>query len=146
MKVVLQRVKNASVSIDGQIKASIGHGLLILVGFHAEDQAKTVQKMAQKIACLRIFSDAQDKMNLSIQDIQGEILVVSQFTLYADTQKGNRPSFIQAAKPEIAIPHYELFIQSMQSFVSKPLQTGIFGADMQVSLCNDGPVTIILEA
>lgn len=144
MKAVIQRVKNADVKVDGKTTGEIGQGLLILLGVGPEDNEKIADEMVQKICKLRIFTDENDKMNLSVKDIDGEILVVSQFTLYADCQKGNRPSFINAAHPDKAEQLYEYFKEQCKKEV-KNVQCGIFGADMKVSLLNDGPVTIILE-
>jgi D-tyrosyl-tRNA(Tyr) deacylase len=145
MRILLQRVSEASVKIEGKINGQIEQGLLLLVGICAEDSQEDIDWLIQKIVNMRIFSDENGKMNLSIQDIQGSILVISQFTLHASTKKGNRPSFIEAARPEIAIPLYNLFIQKLQSSDLK-VETGIFGADMKVSLVNDGPVTIWLDS
>jgi D-tyrosyl-tRNA(Tyr) deacylase len=145
MRILLQRVSEASVKIEGKINGQIEQGLLLLVGICAEDSQEDIDWLIQKIVNMRIFSDENGKMNLSIQDIQGSILVISQFTLHASTKKGNRPSFIEAARPEIAIPLYNLFIQKLQSSDLK-VETGIFGADMKVSLVNDGPVTISLDS
>jgi D-tyrosyl-tRNA(Tyr) deacylase len=145
MRVVIQRVTEAAVSINEEINGKIEKGLLILVGIGQEDHLEDIQWLTQKITNLRIFSDADGKMNLSIQDIKGEILLVSQFTLYASTKKGNRPSFIQSAPPTIAIPLYEQFIKSLKE-TGISVQTGQFGADMKVSLTNDGPVTIIIDS
>ena len=145
MRILLQRVSEASVKIEGKINGQIEQGLLLLVGICAEDSQEDIDWLIQKIVNMRIFSDENGKMNLSIQDIQGSILVISQFTLHASTKKGNRPSFIDAARPEIAIPLYNLFIQKFQSSDLK-VETGIFGADMKVSLVNDGPVTISLDS
>ena len=144
MKAVIQRVKNADVKVDGETTGEIGRGLLVLIGVGPEDTEKIADEMVQKICKLRIFTDENDKMNLSVKDIDGEILVVSQFTLYADCQKGNRPSFVNAAPPEKANELYEYFKEQCKKEV-KNVQCGIFGADMKVSLLNDGPVTIILE-
>ncbi len=146
MRVVLQRVSKASVSINQSIKAQIGWGLLILLGIETEDNAEDIDWLCRKIKGMRIFSDAEGKMNLSIQDIDGEALVISQFTLHAQCKKGNRPSFIKAARPEQAIPLYEAFVQQLESLLGKPVGTGEFGADMKVELLNDGPVTIILDS
>lgn len=143
MKIVIQRVKEASVSIDGKIAGAITQGLLLLVGVGPDDQAEDISYAVRKISNMRIFSDANDKMNLSIKDIKGSILSVSQFTLYADTKKGNRPAFTGAAKPEMASQFYDSFNEQLAQLV--PVERGVFGADMQVSLINDGPVTIILD-
>lgn len=145
MRILLQRVSEASVKIEGKINGQIGHGLLLLVGICAEDNQDDIDWLIQKIVNMRIFSDENGKMNLSIQDIQGEILLISQFTLHASTKKGNRPSFIEAARPEIAIPLYENFITQLKLSNLK-LETGVFGADMKVSSVNDGPVTIWLDS
>jgi D-tyrosyl-tRNA(Tyr) deacylase len=146
MRVVIQRVTSASVSIDTKIHNAIGKGLLVLVGFEESDLSEDIQWISKKIVDLRIFSDNEGKMNLSVKEIQGELLVVSQFTLFASTKKGNRPSFIRSAKPEIAIPLYETFLAELALLHSTPIKTGIFGADMQVSLVNDGPVTILIDS
>ncbi|MDZ4845475.1 MAG: D-aminoacyl-tRNA deacylase [Chitinophagales bacterium] len=145
MRVVIQRVKEASVEIDRQIKSSIQRGLLVLAGFEETDTAEDLEWLSKKIVQLRIFSDAQGLMNLSVQDVQGEILIVSQFTLHASTKKGNRPSYMNAAKPEIAIPLYEQFIRQVEADLGKAVATGEFGADMKVALVNDGPVTIVMD-
>ena len=145
MRVVIQRVLSATVSIDDVCKSKIDQGLLILLGIEDTDSEEDIAWLCGKIIRLRIFNDAEGIMNLSVSDIVGEIMVVSQFTLYASTKKGNRPSYIKAAKPEIAIPQYEKFVQQLSSELKKPLATGIFGADMQISLINDGPVTIIID-
>jgi D-tyrosyl-tRNA(Tyr) deacylase len=145
MRVVIQRVTEAAVSINEEINGKIEKGLLILVGIGQDDHLEDIQWLTQKISNLRIFSDDNGKMNLSILDIKGEILLVSQFTLYASTKKGNRPSFIQSAPPTIAIPLYEHFIKSLEE-TGISVQTGQFGADMKVSLTNDGPVTIIIDS
>jgi D-tyrosyl-tRNA(Tyr) deacylase len=145
MRVVIQRVSSASVVADGMLTGSIQAGLLILLGITHNDTPSDVDKLVKKISALRIFSDEQGKMNLSVKDIHGDILVVSQFTLYASTKKGNRPSFTASAPPPIAIPLYEYFLQKMGDEIGKPIQAGIFGADMKVSLLNDGPVTIIID-
>jgi len=146
MRAVLQRVSSASVTIDGIEKSRIGWGLLILLGIEHEDSANDIDWLCRKIAAMRIFPDEAGLMNRSVQDIEGELLVVSQFTLHASTKKGNRPSFIRAARPETAIPMYEQFVQTLQAVSSRPVQTGEFGADMKVSLLNDGPVTILLDS
>lgn len=145
MKMVIQRVKQASVSVDETITGSIGLGLLILVGYTRSDTEIDLEKWVKKVIQMRIFNDEQGKMNLSVQEVQGDILLVSQFTLYADIKKGNRPSYIEAAPPDIAIPLYEKTIQLFEKNLNKPIQKGIFGADMKVQLLNDGPVTIILD-
>lgn len=143
MKLVIQRVKSASVSIDGQVYNAIQQGLLLLVGVGPEDQREDLDYAVRKIVNMRIFSDDEGKMNLSVKDIQGEILSVSQFTLFADTKKGNRPAFTGAAKPDMAEAFYQEFNQELAKEVS--VEAGVFGADMQVELVNDGPVTIILD-
>lgn len=144
MRVVLQRVSQASVSIDGTIYNSIENGLLILAGFEDSDMESDMDWLVNKISNLRIYNDANGVMNLSITDIKGEMLIISQFTLFAQTKKGNRPSYIRASKPETAIPMYELFIEKMKQ-TGLTVKTGIFGADMKVSLVNDGPVTILID-
>lgn len=146
MKIVLQRVSEASVTVDGQKTADIKKGLLILVGIEDADIQEDIDWLAGKIIKMRIFGDENDVMNCSVQDIDGDIIVVSQFTLHASTKKGNRPSYIKAAKPEFAIPMYENFVKSLEKEFSKKVQTGIFGADMKVSLINDGPVTILIDS
>lgn len=145
MRVVLQRVSEAAVRIENKIKSAIGIGYLILVGIEAEDNQEDIEWLCKKIVQLRIFNDAEDKMNLSVQNINGEILVISQFTLHAQSKKGNRPSFIKAARPEQAIPLYEAFLKEMEKQLGKPVSSGEFGADMKVSLLNDGPVTILFD-
>ena len=146
MRVVLQRVKHASVHVDGRETGSIGQGFLILLGVSDEDDETIADKMADKICRLRIFEDENGKTNRSLQDVGGEILVVSQFTLYAQTKKGNRPSYIRAARPETAIPLYERFVESVERAMGHRIETGVFGADMQVELVNDGPVTIWIDS
>jgi len=146
MRVVIQRVSEAAVKIDGTIVGEISKGLLVLLGIAQEDNEQDALYLLQKLINLRIFSDADGKMNLSVQDCGGELLVVSQFTLYADTKKGNRPSYIRAARPEQAIPLYEFFLKELQKQFQGSIQTGKFGADMKVSLINDGPVTIIIDS
>ena len=143
MKIIVQRVKQAQVSIEGQVYSQIKQGLLLLVGVGPEDQAEDLDYAVRKLVNMRIFSDAEGKMNLSVKDIKGEILSISQFTLFADTKKGNRPAFTGAAKPGMA----EAFYQELNRELAKevPVETGVFGADMQVELINDGPVTIILD-
>ena len=144
MRVVVQRVSEASVRIDGEVVGSIGRGMLALVGFQQTDTAAEVSWLAEKLVGLRIFGDTEGKMNLDLAAVQGAVLVVSQFTLYGDATKGRRPSFIDAAPPDIAIPLYQHFITALRSS-GVSVQTGEFGADMQVSLTNDGPVTLLLE-
>jgi D-aminoacyl-tRNA deacylase len=145
MRAVIQRVKNASVEIENKLCSKIETGLLVLIGICNTDTEQDISWMAQKIVNLRIFSDINGKMNLSVKEINGEILVVSQFTLYASTKKGNRPSFTESAKPDFAIPMYEKFIKNLSIEFDKEIKTGIFGADMQISLLNDGPVTITID-
>lgn len=146
MRTVIQRVSSASVETNQQIKSKIGSGLLILLGIEHEDSLEDINWLCGKIARLRIFADENGVMNLSIQEIKGEVLLISQFTLHANTKKGNRPSYIKAAKPEIAIPLYEQFIATLQKEFGNSIQTGEFGADMKVLLVNDGPVTIIIDS
>ncbi len=145
MRVVIQRAKEASVSIEGKVKSAIMQGLMILVGFEHEDTPEDIAWITKKVVNLRIFDDQSGVMNLSVRDVEGEVLLISQFTLHAQTQKGNRPSYIKAARPEIAIPLYEEFIASLEGALGKAIGTGSFGADMQVSLINDGPVTIVID-
>lgn len=145
MRAVIQRVTQASVTIEGEIVANIQKGLLVLIGIEEADAQEDIVWLTAKIANLRIFGDENDVMNRSLKDINGEIIVVSQFTLHAATKKGNRPSYIKAAKPEIAIPLYESFIKQMVQEIGRQVQQGKFGADMKVSLLNDGPVTIIID-
>ena len=145
MKVVIQRVTKASVAIDGVKAASIKDGLLILLGIINEDTQEDISWLTKKISNLRIFNDEQGIMNKSLIDVDGDAIVVSQFTLNANTKKGNRPSYIKAAKPDIAIPLYELFVEQLKLEIGKKVQTGEFGADMKVELLNDGPVTIIID-
>ena len=145
MKAVIQRVSQSSVTINNEIVAQIQQGLLVLVGIEDADNQEDINWLTSKIAKLRIFEDENEVMNLSLKDIDGEMIVVSQFTLHALTKKGNRPSYIKASKPEIAIPLYESFIQQMEIELGKKVQTGQFGADMKVGLVNDGPVTIIID-
>lgn len=145
MIAVIQRAARAAVDIEGKTVASIGQGLLVLVGVEESDGPEDIEWLSAKIVNLRIFNDAQGVMNVSVKDAGGEILAVSQFTLHASTKKGNRPSYIQAARPEVAIPVYENFVKAMSVLLEKPVQTGVFGADMQVSLVNDGPVTILIN-
>lgn len=146
MIAVIQRVSQATLHIDGALQASIQQGFVVLLGIHVDDTPEDVTYLASKIAGLRIFSDEEGKMNLDLQAIEGEILLVSQFTLYAATRKGNRPSFLESARPEIAIPLYKLMIKTLTDKVGKQIQTGVFGADMQINLTNDGPVTIIIDS
>ena len=146
MRVVLQRVKEASVTVEDKVISEIGHGFLILLGIEAEDTQEDINWLSGKIARLRVFSDENDAMNNSIVDVDGEVIVVSQFTLHASTKKGNRPSFIKAARPDIAIPLYQSFIQQLEKDLQKKIQTGEFGAMMDVALINDGPVTIIIDS
>ena len=145
MKAVIQRVSESSVTINSEIVAQIQQGLLVLVGIEDSDNQEDIVWLTSKIANLRIFEDESEVMNLSLKDIDGEMIVVSQFTLHALTKKGNRPSYIKASKPEIAIPLYESFVQQMEKELGKKVQTGQFGADMKVSLVNEGPVTIIID-
>ena len=145
MKAVIQRVSHASVTIENNCVAQIQKGLLVLVGFEDADTQEDINWLTAKIGNLRIFEDANEVMNLSLKDIAGEIIVVSQFTLQASTKKGNRPSYIKAAKPDVAIPLYEAFVTQMETELGKKVQTGQFGADMKVALLNDGPVTIIMD-
>ncbi|MBE9576129.1 D-aminoacyl-tRNA deacylase [Flavobacterium proteolyticum] len=145
MKAVIQRVSQSSVTINEEIVAQIQQGLLVLVGIEDADTQEDINWLTSKIANLRIFGDENEVMNLSLKDINGEMIVVSQFTLHAATKKGNRPSYIKASKPEIAIPLYESFVKQMEIELGKKVQTGQFGADMKVSLVNDGPVTIIID-
>jgi D-tyrosyl-tRNA(Tyr) deacylase len=145
MIAVIQRVTNASVEIDVNVKAKIQAGLVVLVGIEEADDAEDIEWLAAKIVNLRIFNDAEGVMNVSVKDINGEIILVSQFTLQASTKKGNRPSYIKAARPDRAIPIYEKLMSTVSLQLGKPVQTGEFGADMKVSLVNDGPVTIVID-
>lgn len=145
MRAVIQRVSRASVTIDGKIKSAIGHGLLVLVGIEDADTSADVEWLCGKIVSLRIFNDTEGVMNVSVRDVDGDILLVSQFTLHASTKKGNRPSYIRASKPEIAIPLYGRVIDELGVQLGKPVLTGEFGADMKVELLNDGPVTIVMD-
>ena len=145
MRAVIQRVTRASVTIDGTLKSEIGTGFLVLLGVEDADTDEDLVWLSGKIARLRVFSDENDLMNLSLDDVHGDVLLVSQFTLFASTQKGNRPSYIRAARPEKAIPMYEAFIKQLQSEIQGKVVTGEFGADMKVDLLNDGPVTIIID-
>jgi D-tyrosyl-tRNA(Tyr) deacylase len=146
MKTVIQRVSQASVTIDSKIVADIQKGLLVLVGIEDADNQEDTNWLCQKIANIRIFGDENGVMNLSVKDIDGDVIVVSQFTLQASTKKGNRPSYIKAAKPEVAIPLYEDFLLQLEKELGKKVQTGVFGADMKVALLNDGPVTILIDS
>ncbi|MBU3821350.1 D-tyrosyl-tRNA(Tyr) deacylase [Flavobacteriaceae bacterium XHP0103] len=146
MKVVIQRVSKASVTIEGQKVASIDGGLLVLLGIIDDDTSDDIKWLCNKIVNLRIFGDDDNIMNCSIKDIEGDIIAVSQFTLHALTKKGNRPSYIKAAKPDVAIPLYDAFVKQLTADLGKPIQTGQFGADMKVELLNDGPVTIIIDS
>ena len=146
MRIIIQRVSEASVTINGKVKGQIGPGLLLLAGFSASDTPEDLNWIARKVVQMRIFSDADDKLNLSLQDVSGDILLISQFTLFASTKKGNRPSYITAAPPAIAIPLYEKFISILEAELGKPIQTGEFGTDMKVALINDGPVTISMDS
>ena len=145
MRLVIQRVTYASVTIEGKVKSAIGPGLLILVGVESADTTEDVDWLVRKVAALRIFDDEQGVMNRSVQDINGEALVVSQFTLFASTKKGNRPSWLKAAPHNISVPLYEAFCQRLSQAMGKPVGTGEFGADMKVELLNDGPVTILMD-
>jgi D-tyrosyl-tRNA(Tyr) deacylase len=146
LKTVIQRVSSASVTINSEIVADIQKGLLVLVGIEDADSKEDIDWLCQKTANLRIFGDENDVMNLSVKDIDGDVIVVSQFTLQASTKKGNRPSYIKAAKSEIAIPLYKKFVQQLETELGKKVQTGVFGADMKVALVNDGPVTILIDS
>jgi D-tyrosyl-tRNA(Tyr) deacylase len=143
---VIQRVREAQVAIEGKLHAAIGHGLLVLVGFEENDTEAILEKMAAKLSKMRLFGDAEGKMNLDIHQVGGSLMVVSQFTLYADIRKGNRPSFITAAPPAVAHALYETFVSMCEQHMCKEVATGVFGADMQVSLLNDGPVTIMADS
>ena len=146
MRVVVQRVSSASVSIDDSVYSKIRHGLVLLLGIEENDTVEDIVWLAAKVVNMRIFSDDNGMMNKSVADVFGEILVISQFTLYANTKKGNRPSFIRAARPEFASKLYEMFCAQISQELSRPVKTGVFGADMQVSLINDGPVTILIDS
>ena len=145
MRVVVQRVKHASVTINGTVNGKINNGFLVLLGVQSTDSEQDVDYLVKKVTNLRIFSDENDKINLSLKDVNGELLIVSQFTLYANCKEGNRPSFVEAAKPDIAIPLYEYFVSECKKIIPV-VETGIFGADMKVDLLNDGPVTIIMDS
>ena len=146
MRVAIQRTTEASVTIDNEVVASINTGLVILVGIEGEDNVDDVEWLVGKIVQMRIFSDPDGKMNLCVKDVNGDLLVVSQFTLHAATKKGNRPSFIRAARPEVAIPLYEQFLAKLEAEMGKPVPRGVFAADMKVRLVNDGPVTILMDS
>lgn len=146
MKVVIQRALQSSVTINSEIVAEIQKGLLILVSIEDEDSHEDIDWLASKICNLRVFNDENDTMNLSVKDVGGNLLLVSQFTLHASTKKGNRPSYIKASKPDIAVPLYEKFIEQLESEMNKKIQTGQFGADMKIMLLNDGPVTIVIDS
>lgn len=146
MRIVIQRTSEASVTVDGKITGCIDKGLLVLMGIEDADTDDDIAWLSNKIVNLRIFNDEQDVMNLGIKDVDGDILLVSQFTLHANTKKGNRPSYIKASKPDIAIPMYEKMIKQLETDLGKTIQTGIFGADMKVRLLNDGPVTIVIDS
>lgn len=146
MRVVLQRVSEASVAIDGKVHGSIKQGMMILLGIEQDDEHSDADWLIQKIIGLRIFSDAEGKMNCSISEVKGRFLVVSQFTLHASTKKGNRPSYVRAARPEQAIPLYDYFVRELGTHCQDKIETGVFGADMKVSLVNDGPVTISIDS
>ena len=146
MRIVIQRVTEASVKISGEVKSHIGNGLLVLLGIEEVDNDEDIEWLCGKISRLRIFNDANGVMNLSVLESGGEVLLISQFTLHASTKKGNRPSYIKAAKPEIAIPLYKKFILQLEKEMEKKILTGEFGADMKVSLVNDGPVTILIDS
>jgi len=146
MKAVIQRVSEASVKIDGEIKGEIALGLMVLLGISPEDKQEDIEWLAKKIVNMRIFPDEADVMNKSLIEADGNILLISQFTLYASTKKGNRPSYIKAAKPDIAIPLYQAMIEELKKLTNKQIQTGEFGADMKVALVNDGPVTILIDS
>ena len=146
MRVVIQRVANASVTVESKVVAEIQKGLLVFVGIEEADTQEDLDWLVTKITQLRIFNDENEVMNLSVQDIDGDVLVVSQFTLHAATKKGNRPSYIKAAKPDFAIPMYERFVKALELKLGKKVPTGIFGADMKVLLLNDGPVTILIDS
>ena len=145
MRVVVQRVKHASVTINGTVNGKINNGFLVLLGVQSTDSEQDVDYLVKKVTNLRIFSDENDKMNLSLKDVNGELLIVSQFTLYANCKEGNRPSFVEAAKPDVAIPLYEYFVSECKKIIPV-VETGIFGTDMKIDLLNDGPVTIIMDS
>lgn len=146
MRVVIQRVSKASVTVDGEITGAIQKGLMVLVGIEDADGPEDIEWLSSKIVQIRIFDDETGVMNLSLKEVGGDLLLVSQFTLHASTRKGNRPSYLQASKPPIAIPLYKQFISQLEKDLEKPIQTGVFGADMKVELLNDGPVTIVIDS
>lgn len=146
MRVVIQRVIKTQLKINGLVHSQIGSGMLVLLGIEETDTAEDVDWLSSKISTLRIFGDEEGKLNLDVNQIQGEVMLVSQFTLFASTKKGNRPSFLRSAKPEIAVPLYENFIKKLGTLIQKPIQTGQFGSDMKIELVNDGPVTIIMDS
>ncbi|MCI0534964.1 MAG: D-aminoacyl-tRNA deacylase [Verrucomicrobiales bacterium] len=146
MRAVIQRVSDAAIAIGGEVKSTIQLGLVVLLGIEETDTPEDIEWLSGKIVRLRIFDDDQGVMNRAVQEVQGQILLVSQFTLFASTRKGNRPSYVRAARPEVAIPLYEAFIRKLSTDFGKPVQTGEFGADMKVSFTNDGPVTIIIDS
>ncbi len=146
MRIVIQRVSEASVTVDGEVTGAVGAGLLVLVGIEDADTEEDINWLSNKISNLRIFNDENGVMNLSVKEVGGDVLLISQFTLQASTKKRNRPSYIKASKPDIAIPIYEKMIQQLQNELGKQIQTGIFGADMKVKLLNDGPVTIVIDS
>ncbi|MCA6449830.1 MAG: D-tyrosyl-tRNA(Tyr) deacylase [Chitinophagaceae bacterium] len=146
MRIVIQRVSEASVTVEGSVTGAIEKGLMLLIGIEDADTDEDIAWLSSKIVNLRIFDDAEGVMNLSVKDVGGEVLLVSQFTLHANTKKGNRPSYIKASKPDIAIPMYEKMIRQLETDLGKKIQTGIFGADMKVRLLNDGPVTILIDS
>lgn len=146
MRIIIQRVRNASVTIGEQLYSSIGQGMMILVGIEDADNEEDIAFLVKKVVAMRIFDDENGVMNRSVMDIGGEVLVVSQFTLHASTKKGNRPSYIKAAKPDISVPLYERFCDALSAALGKPVKTGVFGADMQCALINDGPVTIFMDS
>ena len=146
MRIIIQRVRNASVTINEQLYSAIDQGMMILVGIEEADNDDDIAFLVKKVAAMRIFDDENGVMNLSVMDIGGEVLVVSQFTLHASTKKGNRPSYIKAAKPDISVPLYEKFCAELSSTLGKSVKTGVFGADMQCALINDGPVTIFMDS
>lgn len=146
MRVLIQRVKRASVTVDGELVSEIGKGLLVFVGICDDDGKEDIEWLTKKISNIRLFDDENGVMNLSVQEVGGEVLAVSQFTLMASTKKGNRPSYIKAAKPDISVPLYEQFCNEMEIAMNKPIKRGVFGADMKVDLLNDGPVTIFIDS